>query len=309
VEQAVRTMNHFADSLTKAQRAKNSIAILGVDPQLATPGLPDLPMGYSLKRFCCETVEECAEFVAVIKIQLAFFEARGIEGMEALSDVLKVARRCKLITIADGKRGDIDSVSAAYAEAYLGNGDFGCDAVTLNIYMGADVVTPFFSKIEAGKGVFVCVRTSNASSVQFQDIPDNQGISHWKKVAQSVREWGAKYVGKSGLSSVGAVVGATHPYDAEEARKLMPNTLFLVPGYGAQGAGPKEAIAAIREDGSGIAVNASRSIMYAYRTDGELRPPAAAAAAAKKMRDDLNQAIETRLRVSLETTKKDHRAA
>jgi orotidine-5'-phosphate decarboxylase len=309
VEQAVRTMNHFADSLRKAQMAKNSIAILGVDPQLTTSGSPDLPRGYTLKRYCCETVEACAEFVAAIKIQLAFFEAQGLNGMHALSDVLKVARRYKLITIADGKRGDIDTVSAAYAEAYLGDGDFGCDAVTLNIYMGGDVVKPFFRKIKAGKGLFVCVRTSNASSVEFQDIRDDRGILHWQKVAHSVKEWGTDYVGKCGLSSVGAVVGATHPDDAEEARDLMPNTMFLVPGYGAQGAGPKEAIAAIRDDGSGIAVNASRSIMYAYRSARELRPPAAAAAAAKKMRDDLNQAIEVRLGASFQTTKKHHRAA
>lgn len=309
MEQAARTMNHFADSLTKAQRAKNSIAILGVDPQLTASGSPDLPPGFTLKRYCCEAVEECAEFVAAIKIQLAFFEAQGLDGMQALSDVLKVARRHKLITIADGKRGDIVSVSAAYAEAYLGDGDFGCDAVTLNVYMGADVIKPFFKKIKAGKGLFVCVRTSNASSIDFQDIPDDKGILHWQKVARSVREWGTNYVGKSDLSSVGAVVGATHPDDAQEARDLMPNTMFLVPGYGAQGAGPKEAIAAIRDDGTGIAVNASRSIMYAFRNARGLRATKAAAVAAQKMRDDLNRAIDTELGASRQTTKKHHRAA
>ncbi|MGH7839051.1 MAG: orotidine-5'-phosphate decarboxylase, partial [Candidatus Binataceae bacterium] len=130
-------MMDFVDRLLDAQAAKGTIAVLGVDPQLDTPSARGVPPGYSLARFCCEIVEACVPHVVAIKPQLAFFEARGVDGLRALVEVLGLARALGLITIADAKRGDIGSTSAAYAEAFLGDGDFGCDAVTVNPYLGS----------------------------------------------------------------------------------------------------------------------------------------------------------------------------
>jgi orotidine-5'-phosphate decarboxylase len=129
-------MDYFSERLLEAQRRKRSVAMLGVDPQLDAPGAPGLPEGYTLSRFCCAIVEACAASVCAIKPQLAFFEARGMDGMRALTEVIALARRLGLLTVADAKRGDIGSTSAAYAEAFLGDGDFGCDAVTVNPYLG-----------------------------------------------------------------------------------------------------------------------------------------------------------------------------
>jgi len=160
---------NFADRLAQASRLKQSVVVLGIDPQLDAPDAPGIPRGYTLERFCCEIVESCARSAVAVKAQLAFYEARGVEGMRAFSEVVKLARRLGLITIADAKRGDIGTTSAAYAEAFLGDGDFGCDAVTVNPYQGIDAVMPFVAKAAGGRGVFVLVKTSNPSSGEFQD--------------------------------------------------------------------------------------------------------------------------------------------
>lgn len=283
----------FADRLVEAQRRKDSIAVLGVDPHLDTTEASGIPAGYSLMSFCCEVVEASADFVIAIKPQLAFFEARGIDGMRALVEILALARRLGLLTIADAKRGDIGSTSAAYAEAFLGKGDFACDAVTINPYLGSDAIAPFVTRAREGRGVFVLVKTSNPSSGEFQDLAAPERPL-WEMVAERVRGWGDEFIGKSGLSSVGAVVGATYPEQARRARALMPNALILVPGYGAQGASASDAVAAARADGLGAIVNASRTLMYAYRSRPELTPGGAARAAAEAMRADLNQALARR---------------
>ncbi len=284
---------NFADRLVEEQRRKQSIAILGVDPQLDTVQASGLPAGYTLVRFCCEIVEACAPRVAAIKPQLAFFEARGLEGMKALVEVLGLARRLGLITIADAKRGDIGSTSAAYAEAFLHDGDFACDAVTVNPYLGSDALAPFVERVRDGRGMFVLVKTSNPSSGEFQDLAAPIAPI-WETVAARVRGWGDDFVGRHGLSPVGAVVGATYPAQAQRARELMPNTLILVPGYGTQGASAADAVAAMLPDGLGIVVNNSRSLMYAWRADSSLKPGEAAARAAEAMRVELNRAIEAR---------------
>lgn len=286
-------MENFADRLVEAQRKKDSIAVLGVDPHLDSAQTPGIPAGYTLARFCCEIVEACAKSVVAIKPQLAFFEARGIEGMRALVRVIKLARRLGLITIADAKRGDIGSTSAAYAEAFLGNGDFGCDAVTVNPYLGSDALVPFVARTQAGRGLFVLVKTSNPSSGEFQDrlTPDRP---LWERVADRVRGWGADHTGKSGLNPVGAVIGATYPGHARRARTLMPDRVILVPGYGAQGANATDAIAAARPDGLGVIVNASRSLMYAYLKRPGVAPGKAAAEATEAMRTALNAALAAR---------------
>ncbi len=283
----------FADRLVEASRAKDSIAVLGVDPQLGAERGSGIPNGYDLTRFCCEIVEACARSIVAIKPQFAFFEARGLDGMRSLSEVIRFARGLGLLTIADAKRGDIGSTSAAYAEATLGAGDFGCDAVTVNPYLGSDALAPFIAKVREGRGLFVLVKTSNPSSGEFQDLlaPD---APLWEAVAQRVRGWGDDYIGKSGLSSVGAVLGATYPVQARRARELMPQSVILVPGYGAQGASAQDAVASARADGTGIIVNASRSLMYAYLKEPGATPGEAAARAAEAMRLELNRALRAK---------------
>jgi orotidine-5'-phosphate decarboxylase len=284
---------NFADRLAEASRYKNSVAILGVDPQLDTAETPGIPPGYSLAQFCCETVEACAPCIGAIKVQLAFFEARGIEGMRAFVEVLRTARRLGLITIADAKRGDIGSTAAAYAEAFLGDGDFACDAVTVNPYQGADATMPFIARVRKGRGAFILVKTSNPASGEFQDLCTPERPL-WEKIAERVEGWGSDFLGESGLSPVGAVVGATYPAELKRAREIMPHATILVPGYGAQGGSAADAVSAARPDGLGLIVNASRSVMYAYLKAPGKKPPEAAAAAIAAMQMALNAALDAR---------------
>jgi orotidine-5'-phosphate decarboxylase len=282
----------FADRLVEAQRQKRTPLVLGVDPQLDRPGAAGVPAKTTLTGFCCEIVEACAPFVVAIKPQLAFFEARGMAGMAVFAELLRFARGLGLITIADAKRGDIGSTSAAYAEAFLGDGDFACDAITVNPYLGSDALAPFISRVPNGRGVFVLVKTSNPSSGEFQDLAAGTRMV-WELVAARVAGWGSDFVGRSGLSSVGAVVGATYPEQAVRARELMPTAIVLAPGFGTQGASAQQAVAAARRDGLGVVVNASRSLMYATRREGESFS-AAAGRAAQSMRDELNRALAAR---------------
>jgi orotidine-5'-phosphate decarboxylase len=200
----------FLERLIEAQRAKQTLVVLGVDPQLDSKSAAGLPDGYTLARFCCEVIEACAPLVAAIKPQLAFFEARGLDGLRALAEVIRLARALSLVTIADAKRGDIGSTSAAYAEAFLGGGDFGCDAITVNPYLGSDALAPFVARVRAGRGLFVLVKTSNPSSGEFQDLAAPERPL-WEAVAARVHGWGSDFIGASGFTPVGAVVGATYP--------------------------------------------------------------------------------------------------
>jgi orotidine-5'-phosphate decarboxylase len=280
----------FADRLAETSRAKRSVAILGVDPQLDSAGTPGVPPGYTLTEFCCEIIEACEKSIVAVKPQVAFFEARGLEGMRALVEVMRFARGRGLLVIADAKRGDIGTTSAAYAEAFLGDGDFASDAITINPYLGADAIMPFVNRIRAGRGVLVLVKNSNPSSGEFQDL-EASGAPLWETVASRVRGWGDDFIGRSALSSVGAVVGATYPKHLKRARELMPNAIILVPGYGTQGGTAQDAAQAARGDTPGIIVNSSRGLMYAYLKKPGEKPGAAAAEAAEAMRLALNAAL------------------
>jgi orotidine-5'-phosphate decarboxylase len=285
----------FIERIVAAGRARKTFAVLGVDPQLDSSKESGLPEGYTLARFCCEIVEACSPYIVAIKPQLAFFEARGLDGLHAFVEVLKLARSLDLVTIADAKRGDIGSTSEAYAEAFLGHGDFACDAVTVNPYLGSDAVAPFIAKAREHRGVFVLVKTSNPSSGEVQDHGKLDRRPLWESVARLVHGWGGEYSGSDNLSPIGAVVGATYPDHAHRARELMPKSLILVPGYGAQGASAADAVAALRSDGLGVIINASRSLMYAWRKQNGRSPGIAAAEAADQMRRELNAAAAFRL--------------
>ena len=181
-----------------------------------------------------------------------------------------------MVVIADIKRGDIGSTAKAYSNAFLGKsmiGDkeesiFDVDFVTVNPYMGTDCVKPFIEDCKKyDKGIFVLVKTSNPSSGELQDVKLENGEEVYIKVAKLVEKWGKDLRGENGYSSVAAVVGATYPKQLKEIRKTAPHTYFLIPGYGAQGGKVEDIALGFDENGLGGIVNASRSLMYAYKSE------------------------------------------
>ncbi len=292
---------HFADRLNGAIKKKKSVVCAGLDPRLEQ--LPEFikkkarsehnnPMtaaAEALLEFNKGIIDAVADLVPVVKPQVAFYEQYGHEGMRAFEETLRYAREKGVLTIADIKRGDIGSTAEAYARAFLGKvnlfGDevfsFDADAVTIAPYLGWDGVKPFVIQAHKyGKGVFVLVKTSNASSGDLQDLemrdPAGRGAPQanalhprdskavYEIMGHFVDSWGADELGESGYSLLGAVVGATYPEQARKLRKIMPQNIFLVPGYGAQGGTAVDVVPCFNDDGTGAVVNSSRGIMFAW---------------------------------------------
>lgn len=287
---------HFADRLDAAVARVGNPCLVGLDPHLAA--LPEefarardwrAPRGERARTmgdFVCALIEVVAGRAAAVKPQSAFFEIFGADGALAWERVVRAAHAADLLVIGDVKRGDIDSTARAYAQAFLEGPDAPgamenaaaagaterpdpheahslCDAITVNPYLGADSIQPFIEACRtSGKGIYVLVRTSNKDSALFQQ----HGIPPlFERVADAVVTAGADLVGERGLSSVGAVIGATHPQELAMLRARMPRTPFLLPGYGAQGAGAKDIAAGFLPGGRGALVNSSRGISFAYR--------------------------------------------
>jgi orotidine-5'-phosphate decarboxylase len=289
-------MDHFADRLITAIRARGNAVCVGLDPRWeALPAelrhrhgddsLDAVAAAY--EEFCTRVLDVVAPFVPVVKPQMAFFEACGPEGLAVLQRVLRHARRRGLLTILDGKRNDIASTAAAYADAAFGgvriagqlHPVWDADALTVNAYLGRDAVEPFLECARRwGRGVFVVVRTSNPSGGQFQDL-DCDGRPLYVHVAEAVRSWSRENLGRSGFGDVGAVVGATYPDEASRLRQALPEVYFLVPGFGAQGAGPGETAGAFRPDGLGAVVSSSRGILFPFHPDDPAWEQGVAAAA------------------------------
>src|SRR5215831_5618495 len=233
----------------------------------------------------------------VVKPQLAFYERYGLAGMQAYAQTVRYAHDAGLLVIADGKRNDIGPTAVGYAAAFLGPiqvfeqtvpGDFEVDALTVNAFLGNDGITPFVAQAQQhGRGLFVLVKTSNASSRELQDIAV-AGRPLYEHLGQLVEAWGATSRGQCGYSAVGAVVGATYPQQARALRALMPHTIFLVPGYGTQGATAADVAGCFDAHGYGAIINASRSILFAFRTPSYA---AAARAATLQMIHELRQAL------------------
>ena len=271
----------FADRLAAEVERKRSQLVVGLDPH---PDLLPVELRGDVARFCCGIVDAVAPYAVAVKPQLAFFEALGADGLRALEDACRYARDAGLLVIADGKRGDIGSTARAYAAAYLEPRPAGppvADALTVNPYLGEDSLEPFLQAARLhGSGVFVLVRTSNAGAADIQDLALSDGKPLWQHVARLVHEWGAGLVGERGLSCVGAVVGATMPRAVGDARRTMPQAVFLLPGVGAQGATPADVARAFTSGPASALVNASRSVIYAYRSsDADWRAAAGAEAA------------------------------
>jgi orotidine-5'-phosphate decarboxylase len=265
----------FADRLCQAVSRKGTPLIVGLDPRL-----PELPLSLqpgnashseqaaAYQQFCCEIIDVVADLVPAVKPQAAFFEQLGPWGMTALSQVVDYAREAGLLVIMDAKRGDIGSTAVAYAEAYLGEkplSPWGCDALTVNPYLGQDTLQPFMEvSRQNSAGIFVLVKTSNPGSALYQDrLADGKTV--YQVVADTVEDLAAQSQGRFGYGAAGAVVGATYPRQLAELREQMPHSLFLIPGYGAQGGKATDLAAGFDPRGLGAVVNSSRGIIFAFR--------------------------------------------
>jgi orotidine-5'-phosphate decarboxylase len=282
-------METFPERLERARTERHTTLCVGIDPRIER--LPDEirreagdDVERALTRFGCEVIELAGPHAACVKPQIAFFEAHGLAGLRAYVAILAEARRRGLPLIADVKRGDIGSTAAAYAAGHLApGGDLEADAVTLNPYLGADALRPFVeAAAKAGKAVYVLVRTSNPGARDLQELPTGpDGRPLYERAARLVADLGrGTESAATGLSAVGAVVGATAPEAAAALRRLLPDAPFLVPGYGAQGATAHDVVAAHRPDGSGVVVNASRSIIHPPAPPGGWREAVVRAAQA-----------------------------
>ena len=240
----------------------------------------------AVARFCKGIVDAVGPYVVAVKPQSAFFEALGADGFRALEEVCDYARAAGLLVLRrrEARRHRFDV--ACYAEALLeprGDGPPLADATTASPYLGYDSVEPFLASCRRhGAGVFFLVRTSNAGAADVQDLALSDGRPLWNHVAELVSEWGEPLIGESGMSSVGAVVGATLPRAVSEARRLLPRSPMLLPGVGVQGATPADVARAFTAGPASALVTASRSVIYAYR-ESEADWRAAAGAEAQQL--------------------------
>lgn len=278
--------DHFADRLCQAIEAKKNPICVGIDPVYRR--LPkqiterrdlndenDLEAAIdAIIEFSTRVMRIVAPLVPAVKINSAFFERYYWEGVENYYALVQEANELGLEVIGDVKRGDIGSTAEAYADAHLRNPEFvdmdnmvAPDAITVNGFAGIDGIKPFADMAaQQGKGLYVWVRASNPSAASLQDFADASGRRWFELLAEQVATLAAQpeYIGQSGLSCVGMVVGGASAEQAKALRQLYPHVQFLVPGYGAQGATAADCAAFCRENGTGALVNASRSIIYAH---------------------------------------------
>lgn len=289
VRQQLKRRVTMIDRLISQIEAVQNPTVVGLDPTLSmiptfmkeemfeTYGKTPKAVAEMFIKFNKAILDEVAPYIPAVKPQIAMYEQYGLEGLRAYLETIHYARTKGLVVIGDIKRGDIASTAAAYAGHIAGveiEGEtfdlWEEDAVTINPYMGFDGVDPFIKVCsEKDRGIFVLVKTSNPSGVELQDLQVD-GVPIYDKTADLVHKWGQMAMGTRGYSKVGAVVGATYKEQGVELRKRMPNTFFLVPGYGAQGGKAEDLKDYFDKNGSGIIVNSSRGIIAAYKTDVEV---------------------------------------
>lgn len=270
-------MQAFGDRLAAAVKRCKTPTLVGLDPRFDSLPAPlrsgrdsgrQDDVAAAFETFCRGVIDVVARRVAAVKPQAAFFEQAGVAGMAALAATISYARQKGLLVILDGKRNDIGSTAAAYADGYLGaESAWGADALTVSPYLGGDSLAPFVEVADArGAGIFVLVKTSNPGGGLFQDVADGDGPLY-RHVAAHVEALNVERASESRYGSVGAVVGATYPEQLTELRSLMPHAWFLVPGYGAQGGSAADVAGAFDADGLGAVVNNSRGIIFAHAND------------------------------------------
>jgi orotidine-5'-phosphate decarboxylase len=246
----------------------------------------------AMLRFNQEIIDATLDIASCFKVQIAYYEAMGMKGMQLYKDTLDYLRSKNAIIIADIKRGDISKTAEMYAKAHF-EGDFESDFVTLSPYMGLDGLEPYLPYVEnKEKGLFVLVRTSNKGAADIQYIDTASNTKVYNEVGRKIQDMGNGYLGDCGYSSIGGVVGCTHGKEGMELRKSLGKMFFLIPGYGAQG-GTAEDVALYLKDGNGGVVNSSRGILLAYRKvqGGEANFAQCSRAEAVRMRDDILKAV------------------
>ena len=296
-------------------RKKQAPIVVGLDPMLsyvpeqikkaAFEEFGETPEGAAeaFYRFNCGIVDATCDLVPAYKPQVAMYEQLGLAGMAAFAKTVKYCQEKGAVVIGDVKRGDIGSTSEAYAVGHLGSVEIGGkkfpgfneDFITVNPYLGSDGIKPFMKVCkEEKKGIFVLVKTSNPSSGELQDrLIDGRPL--YEHVGEMVSAWGSELMGDA-YSYVGAVVGATYPEMGAVLRKIMPKTLILVPGYGAQGGRGADLVNFFNEDGLGAIVNSSRGIIAAWKQEkyasfGADNYAEAARAAVLDMKEDIGGAL------------------
>ena len=251
-----------------------------------------------------KVIDAVCDVVPAVKVQIAYYEALGVDGLKCFSETCAYAREKGLVVIADCKRNDIGSTAEQYARAFLsketscegkcascaeGCGQpprFSCDLLTVNGYLGTDGILPFTALCrENDKGVFVLVKTSNPSSGELQNLRLADGRTVYECMGDMAEKWGEGTLGKYGYSRVGAVVGATYSEEAKNLRARLPHTFFLIPGYGAQGGNAEMLKNCFAAGGMGGIVNNSRGILCAYKKRGGTYFEAARAAALDMQKD------------------------
>lgn len=308
-------MKNAMDRLIEKIKETNNPTVIGLDPRydmlpkcVREKYIEDISGAcMAILEFNCNLIDAVYDIVPAIKPQIAFYEALGLEGLRVFKETCEYAKSKGMLVIADIKRGDIGTTAAGYSNAFLGEtkvGEIGyamydVDFVTVNPYLGIDGIQPFIEDCQKyGKGIFVLVKTSNKSSGELQDLRVEGGEEIYTEVGKLVQKWGTELIGENGYSSISAVVGATYPEQLKSLRKVMPNAFLLIPGYGAQGGKAEDIALGFDANGIGGIVNASRSLIAAYKSDlwkekyTEEQYAEATRAEALRMREELNSAIQ-----------------
>jgi len=308
-------MKNIIDILIEKIKETGNPTVMGLDPRyemLPKCVLDKYPktiegVAQAILEYNKALIDATYDIIPAVKPQIAFYEMFGIPGMVAFKATCQYAKQKGMLVIADIKRGDIGSTAQGYSNAYLGKtkiGDieqpiFDVDFVTINPYMGTDCVKPFVEDCKKyNKGLFILVKTSNPSSGELQDLKFENGKEVYTEVAELVEKWGIELIGENGYSSIAAVVGATYPEQLKQIRETAPHTYFLIPGYGAQGGTAADIAYGFDKNGLGGIVNASRSLMCAYKSDKwknqfeEKDYAQATRAEAIRMRDELNSVLK-----------------
>ncbi len=308
-------MKNIIDILIEKINKTNNPTVMGLDPRYdMIPKCITSKYSNDTKGACQAILEynkalidATYDIIPAVKPQIAFYEMFGVEGIEVFKQTCQYAKQKEMIIIADVKRGDIGSTAAGYSNAYLGKTPlnekeepiFDVEFITVNPYLGIDGVKPFIEDCKKyTKGIFILVKTSNPSSGELQDLKLENGKTVYETVGQLVNEWGKELIGQNGYSAIGAVVGATYPKQLQTLREIMPNTYFLIPGYGAQGGKAEDIALGFDKNGLGGIINASRSLMCAYkqqRWENQFKQEEfaqATRAEALRMKEELNNAIK-----------------
>ncbi len=217
-----------------------------------------------------QIIDHTEDVCAIYKLQIAYYESYGLEGMKAYKETLEYLRKKDLLSIGDVKRSDIAQSAKQYAKAHF-SGDFETDFITLNPYMGMDSIEPYEEYLASGKkGVFVLLRTSNPGANDFEVLKTENDEELFFAIGDKLKEVNKKYISESGYGPLGLVVGATHSDEVKEIRQRYEDMFFLIPGFGAQKADSLNVYNLMNNKNGGV-VNSSRAILKNYLNyeDGE----------------------------------------